>query len=203
MKAESVTSPTQSSDATQKKISVRASHAELVEEARRWLARKCSVVMTEVAGVGREEPDAIGWRGTHSILIECKATRADFKADQRKAYRRGRTDPDFETGIGDERYYLTVPHTIGLDDLPDERWGVMEWDGKHRRMYVVKNSEHFRADTKSEVALLLSAVRRIGQTAPQGLSVRFYLYQTKQRATLGIQADKAPPEAAGARKESS
>lgn len=144
------------------------------------------MVLTEVAGVGREEPDAIGWRGTHSILIECKATRADFKADLRKGYRRGRGDPDYGAGMGEERYYLTPLLTVTASDLPDDRWGLMEWDGK--RIRLIKNSGHFKSDAKTEIALLISAIRRIGRNAPDGVSVKFYTFQTRQRATLGVRA---------------
>ena len=47
-----------------------------------WLRRyRCGVVLSEQACVSGEMPDAIGWkRANHSVLIECKISRADFLA---------------------------------------------------------------------------------------------------------------------------
>ena len=64
-------------------------HAQLVERAVRWLrAYRCGVVLSEQACVSGEMPDAIGWkRASHSVLVECKVTRADFLADRDKPFR--------------------------------------------------------------------------------------------------------------------
>ena len=64
-------------------------HAQLVERAVRWLrAYRCGVVLSEQACVSGEMPDAIGWkRASHSVLVECKVTRADFLADRGKPFR--------------------------------------------------------------------------------------------------------------------
>ena len=54
-----------------------------------------------------EMPDAIGWkRGCHSVLVECKSSRADFLADREKPWRQ---KP--ENGAGCERFYLTPART--------------------------------------------------------------------------------------------
>lgn len=56
----------------------------LAQAAAKWLeTRRNSVIVTELATHG-EEPDAIGWRGRHSTLIECKTTAADVRADAKK-----------------------------------------------------------------------------------------------------------------------
>ena len=84
-------------------------HAQLVERAVRWLrSYRCGVVLSEQACVSGEMPDAIGWkRASHSVLVECKVTRADFLADRGKPFR---AKP--EQGVGSERFYLTPPGLV-------------------------------------------------------------------------------------------
>ena len=81
-------------------------HAQLVEKAVQWLrAYRCGVVLSEQACVSGEMPDAIGWkRAYHSVLVECKISRADFLADRDKPFRQKQ-----ELGLGCERFYLTPP----------------------------------------------------------------------------------------------
>ena len=61
-------------------------HAELVKRAEHWLMKTvgCSFCLTELTTSAGEIPDAIGWKNGRSILIECKATRADFLSDKKK-----------------------------------------------------------------------------------------------------------------------
>jgi hypothetical protein len=65
-------------------------HAQLVEKAVAWLRHyRCGVVLSEQACVSGEMPDAIGWkRACHSVVVECKISRADFLADRAKPWRR-------------------------------------------------------------------------------------------------------------------
>jgi len=90
-------------------------HAQLVEKAVRWLrSYRCGVVLSEQACVSGEMPDAIGWkRASHSVLIECKVTRADFLADRDKPFRQ---KP--EQGVGCERFYLTPGALLKPEELP-------------------------------------------------------------------------------------
>src|SRR5437870_1652929 len=78
-------------------------HEKLVSMAVAWLRRyRCGVVLSEQACVSGEMPDAIGWKkACHSVLVECKVSRADFLADREKPFRQ---KP--ESGVGCERYYL-------------------------------------------------------------------------------------------------
>lgn len=152
-------------------------HAELVAAASRWLQKKCAVVITEIATTG-EEPDAIGWQGSHSTLIECKASRSDFLADRRKAFR---SQPS--RGIGQHRYYLAPRGVIENADLFDG-WGLLEYDGE--RVRCVLESQYFEAvNDRHEITILLSTLRRIGRTTPQGTSIKHYTFETRNRATLG------------------
>src|ERR1700674_1224681 len=98
-------------------------HAKLVSMAVRWLRRyRCGVVLSEQACVSGEMPDAIGWkRANHSVLVECKITRTDFLADRAKPFRQ---KP--EQGVGSERFYLTPPALVSLEELP-AGWGLLEF----------------------------------------------------------------------------
>lgn len=157
-------------------------HPQLIDVAADWLRRTCSVVVTELATQG-EEPDAIGWHGTHSTLVECKASAADFRADGGKAFRR----QPF-TGIGQHRYFLSTPGVIRVDSLP-AGWGLLEVTGSGIR--VARESDAFEANHPQEIRILLSCLRRVGHTAPKGVSIRCYTIHTLNRASLGILAE--PP----------
>jgi len=164
-------------------------HAGLVEAAAKWLARAHSVVATEVCADVGEVPDALGWRGWRSTLVECKASREDFAADRRKLFRE---HP--QLGVGCARYYLAPRGLLSLAELPP-RWGLLEADGRGVR--VAKASGWFgERNERAEVRILVSALRRAGTGAP-GVSVKMYSTQTKCRATLGTDGgfDMAPWEA--------
>lgn len=98
-------------------------HQDLVVRAERWLrSQGCGVVFIDTlraATITGERPDSIGWRDGLSILIECKADRADFLKDKRKRFRK---NP--ELGMGDWRFYLCPPDVISVKDLP-EGWGLL------------------------------------------------------------------------------
>jgi len=159
-------------------MSRRFTHARGVELARRWLARRCPVVITEMATGNYEEPDAIGWRGARSILVEVKAARADFCADARKPFRRW---PEF--GMGEQRHFLTPPGLVTVDELP-AGWGLLEVGPRGGIREVCPPTTRDAYCWQSEVRLLLSTVRRIGHEAPSGVSIRCYTSPTKARATL-------------------
>ena len=97
-------------------------HALLVRNAVAWLRRyRCGVVLSEQACISGEMPDAIGWkRACHSVLVECKISRADFLADRAKPFRQ---KP--ELGVGCERFYLVPRGLVSPDELP-QGWGLLE-----------------------------------------------------------------------------
>lgn len=157
-------------------------HSELINQGAKWLVRQgCAVVITDMSHGQSETPDAIGWKGTHATLIECKASRADFLADRHKPFRRM---PD--TGMGGARYMLTMRGLIRAEELPPA-WGLLEWDGK--RMHVTRKHEHQPTNGRSEISLLLSALRRVGKLCPEGVSVKCYTIESKNRATMGIEPE--------------
>jgi hypothetical protein len=97
-------------------------HAQLVQRAVAWLlnSRKCCWVAKN-QGAEREICDALGfiWNGP-SILVECKASRADFLRDAKKPCRQ-----DDLLTLGNLRFYLAPPGLISPEEIP-ERWGLLE-----------------------------------------------------------------------------
>jgi hypothetical protein len=133
-------------------------HAQLVDRAVRWLrSYRCGVVLSEQACTSGEMPDAIGWKqACHSVLVECKVTRADFLADREKPFRQ---KP--ERGVGSERFYLTPPALIKLEELP-AGWGLLECRRGHIEM-LRPSTKNLRTDVgfRYEMNLLLSSLRRV------------------------------------------
>jgi len=133
-------------------------HAQLVEKAVRWLrSYRCGVVLSEQACASGEMPDAIGWKqACHSVLVECKVTRADFLADRAKPFRQ---KP--EKGVGSERFYLTLPALVKVEELP-QGWGLLEY--RRGRIEVVQASARnlrSAAGFRCEMNLLLASLRRV------------------------------------------
>jgi hypothetical protein len=133
-------------------------HAQLVEKAVRWLrSYRCGVVLSEQACVNGEMPDAIGWkRANHSVLVECKVTRADFLADRAKPFR---LKP--EQGVGSERFYLTPPALVKPEELP-VGWGLLELSRGRIEMRRA-SAKNLRTATglRYEMNLLLASLRRV------------------------------------------
>ena len=69
-------------------------HTELVQRAFTYLqcSMGCSVVFKERSTSVSECPDAIGFKGGFSYLIECKSSRADFLADKKKHFRKNTSE---------------------------------------------------------------------------------------------------------------
>lgn len=133
-------------------------HAQLVDKAVRWLrSYRCGVVLSEQACVSGEMPDAIGWKqACHSVLVECKVTRADFLADRDKPFRQ---KP--EKGVGSERFYLTPPGLIRTTELPPG-WGLLELR-RGRAETIHPSAKNLRTATgfRYEMNLLLASLRRV------------------------------------------
>lgn len=162
-----------------RKVLEKTVHQQLVVAGRAWLERRCHVVISEMASQ-TEEPDVIGWRQEGSILIECKASRADYRADIDKLFRL-----QASTAMGRLRYYLVPKGLITVDEVYSG-WGLLEWGG--RWIKVVKEAPPQVAyGWQSEMRLLISALRRIGGHVQDGdgCAVWSYKYQTKKKAVLG------------------
>jgi hypothetical protein len=133
-------------------------HEKLVMTAVRWLRRyRCGVVLSEQACVSGEVPDAIGWKkACHSVLVECKISRADYMADRAKPWR---VCP--ETGVGCERYYLAARGLIRVGELPPG-WGLLELCGREIEM-AKRSAKNLRSGNgfANEMNLLLASLRRV------------------------------------------
>jgi hypothetical protein len=133
-------------------------HAFLVAKAVAWLRRyRCGVVLSEQACVSGEMPDAIGWkRACHSVLVECKISRADFLADRNKPFR---LNP--QMGVGSERFYLVPKGLVRVEELPPG-WGLLEY--RNREVEMIKASKkNLRTEEgfRCEMNLLLASLRRV------------------------------------------
>ncbi len=132
-------------------------HTELVERAGRWLGgtRRCGVVLLERGYQGCEEiPDALGYKGSLTVLVEVKVNRADFLSDRHKASRRA------DTVCGAERWYLTPWGMVDADELP-EGWGLLQLRGE--RIYRVAKAplrERTPAVYHKELKMLYAHCRR-------------------------------------------
>lgn len=157
-------------------------HLDLVEIAKRWLRKRCNVVITEMTSGIQEQPDAIGWEyGGHSIVVECKTSRSDFLYDKNKTHNR------FDSAMGDKRFYLAPKGLIKPEEL-SEKYGLLECVDRKRNPKIIRQAQWNKGKSAyDEITLLLSAFRRIGGLSERGVSVRAYQYHSKNRATLGIQ----------------
>ena len=92
-------------------------HAKLVEAAIAWLRRyRCGIVLSEQGCASGEMPDAIGWKGKcHSVLAECKLSRADFLADAKNSGERIRRSPWAASAITRRRAACCGPRKCPRD----------------------------------------------------------------------------------------
>lgn len=141
------------------------SHGQLIYLAEKWLWRQnCGIVFRDPfrpAVSNGELPDAIGWRQRISILVECKATRADFHADALKSFRASPAK-----GVGDWRFYLCPTGVIRPEEVP-AGWGLL-YAGNQRVTTVIGLPSRigwdvdppFRANKCAELEMMYVALRR-------------------------------------------
>lgn len=135
-------------------------HDLLVKRAKKWLEDThgtkfaCGVVLAEFNCTLPEIPDVIGFNARHSILIECKVSRADFLSDKNKSHRH------YVRGIGNYRYFLVLPHVACAEDI-DNGWGLLYATDK--KIIEVKEAEYHSDDSikAEEWSILYSIVRRL------------------------------------------
>lgn len=133
-------------------------HSQLVQKAVQWLrSYRCGVILSEQACASGEMPDAIGWkRACHSVLIECKISRADFLADRDKPFRQ-----KSQLGMGSERFYLTSAGLLQPEELP-AGWGLLEY--RNRSIVMLRPAARnlrTAAGFRHEMNLLLASLRRV------------------------------------------
>lgn len=136
-----------------------SSHSRLVDEAVRWLrsSYRCGIVLSEQSCSSGETPDAIGWKGrNHSVVVECKISRADFVADATKAWR---INPD--SALGCERFFFAPAGIISPDEV-FPGWGLLEIRG--REVSIARKSKKNLRSAQgfaNEMNLLLASLRRV------------------------------------------
>jgi hypothetical protein len=135
-------------------------HDKLCQRAVRWLhgTMRCEPVYSRNASCW-EIPDAIGWSGRGSIVVECKTSVSDFRADLRKYWRWKGTEHEWawpydrftqksahERGLskitapsmGDYRYYFCRPEVLSIalvqEKAPDH--GLVWWQGARIRVLL-------------------------------------------------------------------
>lgn len=132
-------------------------HAELVARAQRWVrARRYPIVLADVRTIATsEQPDVIGFRtGGGTLLVECKASREDFKRDANKPFRRLPA-----TGMGYLRWYVAPAGVLHRDEIPTS-WGLAEVNARGK-VGIVNGAQPFlERDLVSEARLLVTALRR-------------------------------------------
>lgn len=165
-------------------------HDELVDIGRRWLVNPfhsgspfghygCSIVLTEIvtAGSTSEVPDVLGFENRGSILIECKTSISDFRADAKKPFRH-------KNGLGRQRWFLAPEEIIPHEEIPPG-WGLLEV-GKRQKIILVRQSSLWESFYQGERDILLSTLRRL-KIEPEGhTSIKVYTIATKNKATLTI-----------------
>ncbi len=143
-------------------------HAQLVQKAVQWLrSYRCGVILSEQACASGEMPDAIGWkRACHSVLVECKVSRADFLADCEKPFRR-----KSQLGMGCERFYLTPAGLLRTEELPSG-WGLLQLrNGKIVTVHPAARNLRTAIGFRHEMNLLLASLRRVEiRVEPQTLT---------------------------------
>ena len=139
-------------------------HNQLVRRAGNWLRTTvgCAVVMLERVSYtdSRETPDAIGWHNQRCIVVECKTSLADFRADQHKPARQ----PDMPA-LGHWRVYMAEPGVIPAELVP-AGWSLYEVHERQVRhvcgpRWTNACKSPCASDANSEIALLLSTIRRL------------------------------------------
>lgn len=115
---------------------------------------RCTYSVCELERIG-ECPDAFGWGGNATQLIEVKVSRSDFLSDKKKYWRKY---PHY--GLGKYRSYLCPTGVIKENDLP-ARWGLLYADEKGKIAVIVR-PEIQECNHIEEMNLLSSIFRREG-----------------------------------------
>lgn len=142
-------------------------HAELVEIARKWLAGelRCNPVLTELRTYGGEYCDAIGWRESFSVLVECKTSRADFMADAKKPFR---ANPWMR--VGHQRYFMTGKGVLQKCDMP-AGWGLLEVTDSGVILMNTEGGTFTEYNLRNELLMMRSAVLRFGRKHQTGVHI--------------------------------
>jgi hypothetical protein len=129
---------------------------------------RCQYAVVELERVG-ECPDAFGWGGSTTQLIEVKISRSDFLSDKKKLWRK---QPEY--GLGRFRSYLCPEGLISPDELP-QNWGLLYMNGK--KITRIQDALWQASNNVEEINLITSILRREG-IKPRTFSYKNYKNQT-------------------------
>lgn len=115
---------------------------------------RCQYAVSDLDRIG-EKPDAFGWGGSTTQLIEVKTSRSDFLSDKKKIWRQ---IPHL--GLGAFRSYLCPIGLIEISDLPD-KWGLL-YVSDDNKITVIKQPEMQESNHIDEINLITSILRREG-----------------------------------------
>jgi hypothetical protein len=150
-------------------------HRELCFKAARHLKTKgiqpfhrCQYVVCELERIG-ESPDAFGFGGCTTQLIEVKISRNDFLSDKKKYWRKNPY-----SGLGQFRSYLCPEGMIKTSELPNN-WGLLYASESGRITEIIQPSFQ-ESSYIAEFQLITSILRREG-IKPQIFSYKKYKNQ--------------------------
>lgn len=152
-------------------------HGELIIRGINWIknnqisARRCPIILPEYKCYANSIPDVIGMSHTQTTVIECKVSRQDYFADQKKHHRQ------FLYQLGNYRYYLCPVDLIKVNEV-NNGWGLL-YCHEHR-ISVEKESDYFSPEDtrKEEYQVLYSVIRRL--TAENGHDKMLKMLRGKQ-----------------------
>lgn len=156
-------------------------HTQAVNRMAKWLqfTKRFPIVVKELSTNAMEIPDVIAFHGGASMLIECKVSRSDFKADKDKRWRRIAAE-----GMGDHRYFAAPEGILKPEEIPGG-WGLLEIT--ERCINTLKLPEKQPKNARSELVFLTSVIRRLQ------LSTAVYALAEH----IGSRLDEAPDGPAG------
>ena len=107
---------------------------------------RCQYVVCELERIG-ESPDAFGFGGSSTQLIEVKISRSDFLSDKNKYWRK---NP--QSGLARFRSYLCPEGIIKESDLP-EKWGLL-WVNDKGKIVEIKSASYQECSHIAELQLI-------------------------------------------------
>ncbi len=135
-------------------------HDELVLRGRNWLKNnpnsrmRFPIILTEYKSYANSEPDVLGLNHARSVVIECKVSRSDYFADQKKRCMR------MSTRLGSYRYYLCPAGLLRVDDIKNG-WGLLYC---HPHKITIEKDATFYPPEETrpeEYQIMYSIIRRL------------------------------------------
>ncbi len=134
-------------------------HDELIQRGAKWLKNnyqskyRFPIILTDYHCFSAERPDIIGFANSSSIVIECKISLSDFKADLKKPHRQ------YVNKLGQMRCYLCPVGLIPKEIIP-EGWGLLY---AHDRKITIEIEPPWHTEDGirwAEYHILYSIIRR-------------------------------------------